>query len=434
MKVYTSKPDTLPPGARRFLYGLFCWLNRNIIVLRWLGALLRRFPFVGGWAGVAARASAVRGVMTRPQSFSNTAHAPNLASGEYLIGMDPGPTYHDDKVLLDERLAALAPTLPESADKEAQRLVAQLKNQGTKPFDLIEDYLMWIVFRAMDPLFGSATDRVAAGAHGNVKDRGLQRQYLMEIRYVAGQLLAGSSATLRVQRRAELCADALRARISGVSNDIRQAWQAPASLKFIERNAVGLAWISHPVTVQSGALIVEELLKRPEAHKDLRKRAAQLASTIWQDDDFRDLVRNHVLELMRFRPIFPLLARDVPRDTEFETGARRNAPCPGGGKMTVLSIAAMFDRQAVPDSKRFCPSRDWGKQEDLRWLMFGYGTRQCPARVYAVDILTSALIGLLILPELQLADRESKAITYDGALMSGMRVRFASQEGKDSHA
>ena len=166
--------------------------------------------------------------------------------------MDPGPTYDADKLLLDARLAALAPTLPASADKEAQRLVAQLKKQGTKPFDLIEDYLMWIVFRAMDPLFGSATDRVAAGAHGDVNDPGLQRQYLMEIRYVAGQLLAGSSATLRVQRRAELCADALRARISGVSNDIQQAWKVPASPD-LERNAVGLAWISHPVTVQSGA-------------------------------------------------------------------------------------------------------------------------------------------------------------------------------------
>jgi len=280
------------------------------------------------------------------------------------------------------------------------------------------------VFRAMDPLFGSATDRMAAGAHGNVKDSGLQRQYLMEIRYVAGQLLAGSSATLRVQRRAELCADALRARISGVSNDIREAWGVQASLKFIDRNAVGLAWISHPVTVQSGALIVQELLRRPEAHKDLRKRAAQLASTVWQDDDFRDLVRNHVLELMRFRPIFPLLARDVPRDTEFETGARQNAPCSGGGKMTVLSIAAMFDPDAVPHSRRFCPSRKWGNQDDLRWLMFGYGTRQCPAKNYAVEILTSALIGLLILPELQLARGEGKAITYDGALMSRMRVRF----------
>jgi cytochrome P450 len=435
MKAPTPKPDTLPPGVRRFLYGLFCWLNRNIIVLRGIGAILRFFPFAGGWFGVAARASAVRGVMTRPKSFSNTAHAPNLASGDYLIGMDPGPTYDADKLVLDARLAALAPTLPASADKETQRLVADLEKRGTdKPFDLIEDYLMWIVFRAMYPLFGSATDWVAAGAHGNVKDPGLQQQYLMEIRYVAGQLLAGSSATLRVQRRAELCADALCARIAGVSDDIRQAWQVPDSRKFIERNAVGLAWISHPVTVQSGALIVQELLGRPEVHKALRAKAAQLGPAVWQNGNFRDLVRNHVLELMRFRPIFPLLARDVPRDTEFQTGARRNAPCPGGGKMTVLSIAAMFDRQAVPDSKRFCPSRDWGKQEDLRWLMFGYGTRQCPARVYAVEILTSALIGLLVLPKLQLARGEGKAITYDGALMSSMRVCFTAQAAKDSHA
>ena len=98
--------------------------------------------------------------------------------------------------------------------------------------------------------------------------------------------------------------------------------------------------------------------------------------------------------------------------------------------MTVLSIAAMFDRQASRTAEQFCPSRDWGKQGDLRWLMFGYGTRQCPARVYAVEILTSALIGLLILPELQLTDRERKAITYDGALMSGMRVRFTVAGGK----
>jgi cytochrome P450 len=434
MKLSISNPDALPPGLRALLYGVFCWLNRHIIVLRWLGALLRRFPFVGGWFGVVARASAVRGVMTRPQSFSNSAHAPNLVAGDYLIGMDPGPTYYADKLLLDARLAVLKPTLPATADQEVQQLVANLKKWGTKPFDLIEDYLMWIVFRAMYPLFGSATDRVAAGARGNVNDPGLQQQYLMEIRYVAGQLLAGSSATLRVQRRAELCAHALRARIAGVNDDIRQAWQVPASLKFIERNAVGLAWISHPVTVQSGALIVQELLGRPEVHRALRAKAAQLGPAVWQNGNFRDLVRNHVLELMRFRPIFPLLARDVPRDTEFETGARQNATCSGGGKMTVLSIAAMFDPRTVPDSGRFCPARNWGNQQDLRWLMFGYGTRQCPAKGYAVEILTSALIGLLILPELQLARGEGKAITYDGALMSSMRVCFTAQAAKDSHA
>ena len=292
---------------------------------------------------------------------------------------------------------------------------------------------MWIVFRAMYPLFGAATGKVAAGARGNVKDPGLQRQYLMEIRYVAGQLLAGSSATLRVQRRAELCADALRARIAGASNDIRQAWQVPASLQFIERNAVGLAWISHPVTVQSGALIVQELLRRPEVHKDLRAKAENSDPRFGRVAIFATWCGT-TCSTMRFRPIFPLLARDVPRDTEFETGARRNAPCPGGGKMTVLSIAAMFDRQASPGQRTVLSRARFGQAGDLRWLMFGYGTRQCPARVYAVEILTSALIGLLILPELQLADRERKAITYDGALMSGMRVRFTSPAGKDSHA
>ena len=229
MKIPTPKPDTLPPGLRRFLYGLFCWLNRHIIVLRRLGALLRHFPFVGGWFGVAARASAVRAVMTRPQSFSNSAHAPNLASGEYLIGMDPAPPMMPTRFARRSGWRHWRRRCRPAPIRKPSDLLQILQNRGTEPFDLIEDYLMWIVFRAMDPLFGSATDRVAAGAHGNVKDPGLQRQYLMEIRYVAGQLLAGSSATLRVQRRAELCADALRARIAGVSNDIRQAWKVPAS-------------------------------------------------------------------------------------------------------------------------------------------------------------------------------------------------------------
>ncbi|MGV7215720.1 cytochrome P450 [Bradyrhizobium sp. UFLA05-112] len=428
MKNTTPEPDALPPGVRSISYGIFCWANRHPGALRAIGKVLRRWPFVGGWLGMAARASAVKAVLKRPNSFSNTAHAANLSAGDYLIGMDPGPTYVADRRLLDDRLAQLKPTLPAAADVAVQQYVQTLQALGTnKSFDLIDDYLMWIVFLAMYPLFGAATDKVAAGANGNVSDQGLQRQYLLEIRYVAGQLLAGSSATLRVQRRAELNADALKSRIAGVKTDIQNAWGLPGSAD-IERNAVGLAWISHPVTVQSGALAVQELLGRPKVHKALREEARRLQQIgppeVWQNRAFRDLVRNHVLELMRFRPIFPLLARNVPRDTEFETGARHNATCSAGGKMTIWSIASLFDSNVVKDSNKFCPARNWGKDEDLRWLMFGYGTRQCPAMVYAVEILTSALIGLLILPELQLAQREGKAITYDGPLMSRMRVSF----------
>jgi cytochrome P450 len=311
------------------------------------------------------------------------------------------------------------------ADREAQLRIAQLAKLGGKSFDLLEDYLMWIAFHAISPVFGTAASSVAVGAGGNVNDIGLQRQYLLEIRYVAGQLLAGSASTLRVQRRAELCGDSLRARIAGASNAIRNAWGVKISSKAITRNAVGLAWISHPVTVQSGALVVQELLTRPEVHRTLRVMAKNLGDPrVWQDSNFRNCVRDHVLELMRFRPIFPLLARDVPRDTEFETGGHHNAQCPGGGQVAIWSIAALFDPRVVSNARRFCPQRYWPDQ-DLRWLMFGYGDRRCPAREYAVEILTSALIGLLIMPgELRLARDEGKAVIYDGPLMSRMRVHF----------
>lgn len=429
MKLTPGTPDALAPGLRSLSYGIFCWANRNPGALRKIAWVLRRWPFVGGWFGMAARASAVKAVLTRPNSFSNTAHAGNLSAGDYLIGMDPGPTYAADKSLLDARLAILQGTLPAAADTVVQQYVQTLQPLATnkKPFDLIDEYLMWIVFRAMDPLFGAATPKVAVGARGNINDAGLQKQYLLEIRYVAGQLLAGSTATLRVQRRAELNSDALKARIADVRTDIANAWNVhgcPA--EFIDRNAVGLAWISHPVTVQSGALAMQELLERPKVYRDLLAQARALggAPGVWQNPTFRDVVRNHVLELMRFRPIFPLLARDVPRDTEFVTGARHNAACPAGGKMAIWSISALFDPNVKKDIGEFDPARNWGGNADLRWLMFGYGTRQCPAMVYAVEILTSALIGLLTLPELQLAQGEGKAIAYDGALMSRMRLRF----------
>ncbi|TQF28678.1 hypothetical protein [Bradyrhizobium sp. UNPA324] len=426
MKLSTYEPDALPPGARSLSYGVFCWLNRHITVLRALGALLRRWPAIGGRFGLVARASAVKDVLMRTRSFSNTAHAANMVSGDYLIGMDPGPTYSADRDLVHARLAAL--DVPADSDAEAQRRIKALRGRGAAGFDLIDEYLMWVVFRAMRPLFGAATGAVVAGSvtdasKGDV-DEDLQRQYMLEIRYVAGQLLAGSLATLDLRRRAEACGDALQARIDRVTGTIGAAWGVKSSSADIERNAVGLAWISHPVTVQSGALVVQELLGRQKVYDELWSLADKLGEpAVWADPEFRKIVRNHVLELMRFRPIFPLLARDVPRDTEMTTGARQNAGCPGGGKVSLLSIAALFDSRVVPQSGRYCPDRDWGNEDALRYLMFGYGYRQCPARDYAVEILTSALIGLLTLPRLQLARGEGKAIAYDGPLMLCMRMR-----------
>jgi len=429
MRTHANTPDALPPGFRKLSYGAFCWLMRSPLILRWIGALLRLVPSIGGLFGMVARASAVQGILNRPKSFSNTAHAPNLVAGDYLIAMDPGPIYLADRALLGARLQALQ-DVQTIADQEAQWLVAELKKWiGRADFDLIDDYLTWLAFRAISPVFGAAADKLAVGEGGDIRDRGLQRQYFMEIRYVAGQLLAGSSAPIEMRGRAELCAHALQARVKAAMDDLKRSWNVNLPGEAIERNALGLTWVSHPVTVQSGALVIQELLGRPKVYQALRSQVAMLGtSAVWQDGAFRKHVQDHVLELMRFRPIFPLLARDVPRETEFETGAPRNAVCRAGSRVAMWSIAALFDPRAVANSRRFCPHRDWGDHEGLRWLVFGYGDRECPAKAYALEILTSALIGLLTLPELRLADDgDEKPIEYDGPLMSRMRVRFSKQ-------
>jgi hypothetical protein len=60
----------------------------------------------------------------------------------------------------------------------------------------------------------------------------------------------------------------------------------------------------------------------------------------------------------------------------------------------------------------------------VRYLMFGHGPRQCPAKAHALDILESALLGLLMLPKLRWADDGGERMRYDGPMVSRMRLRL----------
>jgi cytochrome P450 len=130
------------------------------------------------------------------------------------------------------------------------------------------------------------------------------------------------------------------------------------------------------------------------------------------------------LELMRFRPVFPLLARDVPRTAVCPSGAVHERKLAAGSRLSVLSLAAMFDAHDSPIAGYFNPQRDWFGLDDVRWLMFGHGPRQCPAKSQAVAILESALLGLLTLPKLRFADGWGQRIQCDGPMVSRMRLRL----------
>lgn len=426
MAVQIGHPDPAPPLVRRLAYFAFCWMNRHPSVWRAIGALCRLWPFVGNAFGFAARHSAVWQVLHRPDSFSSTSHGPNLIASEFMIGMDPGPVYQQDWKVFQSLLGML--NVKNDSDAEARARLARIEAAGPDAvFDLVEDYLMWIVFAAIRPGFGNAADAVIAGAPGLPVDEALTRHYLHDIRYVAAHLFAGRLAPLDIQRRAEIRADSLRSRIDRSLPLLRAAWPQTAGLddEAIRRTAIGFGWVSHPVTVQSAALVVQELLARPAVYAGLLGQARALGDACWSSEPLRNTVRSHVLELMRFRPVFPLLARDVPRNTEFESGGQHNAICPAGSSVTVLSISALFDPRGKPDAGRYCPHRNWGQQAPSQFLMFGLGSRQCPAKDHAVEMMTSAVIGLLQLPRLKLAGRIGQRIVYDGPLICRMGLRRA---------
>jgi len=427
MRPEPGRPDPDPPGHRRSFYRLACALVHRPGLVRRLGAALVRWPALGG-AGWVAGGQAVRQVLHRPASFTNASHRANLVAGDFLIGQESGPEHDRERALLGGVLDALAAgPLRADADAAARERLAQIAADGSPSFDLIDNYLIWVALRPLLAGFGAAAPWLLSGSRSFEADDALARRYTHEIRHVAAHLFGGADAPVEVLRRAEMSADALRARVRRVLPEIAMSWtHAPtASYASLERMALGLTWVSHPVTVQAGALAIQELLGRPRVYAELRSRVGELGERAWGDAGLREELRGHLLELMRFRPVFPLLARDVPRPAVCPSGARHEPKCPAGSKLRVLSIAAMFDAQTVPAAGVFDAQREVRTNDDLRWLMFGHGPRQCPAKLHAVTILESALLGLLTLPRLRWADRYGQRIGYDGPMVSRMRLRVA---------
>lgn len=425
MNALLGRPDQKSPGSRRLQYAFFCWINRHPNVFRFVGAVLRKWPSMGRVIPIVARKNAIKHVLSRPHSFSNNAHLKNLLAENFQIGMDSGFTYDQDKALFDQVLKTLKPQ--EIADAEAKNRIKKLKN-GKLTFDLIEDYFATVFYEVILKGFGKSASSVIGHPSAMEADEMEKRRYMYEVRHVAAHLFAGSLAPLKIQRRAELCAAALRDRIDKAFFDIEKAWSdinIKAEKSVVRRTAIGYTWVSHPVTVQSAALAFQELMSRPKVYESLCSKAKILGDEAWSNQEFRLEVMNHVLELMRFRPTFSALPRDIPRFTEFNSGANANSTCKAGSSLTLLSIAAMFDTSETPDIDKFCPHRQWGAEESTRYMMFGYGDRQCPAKNQAITMITSAFIGLLLLGRLKWVVRWGAKIQYDGPMISRMQMKLS---------
>jgi hypothetical protein len=391
-------------------------------LLRLVTGAFRRWPGLNRLSPspVIATRDGVQAVMARSADFSHSPYISSLVAGDFVIGMDDGPQTTADRRMLAQWLKLAHPP-GSGAAVESRRLLAGFQNPGRASIDLINDYLIWVVWAELKKTLG-------AGAAAILNGDATAEPLLMELRYLGSHLVIGWTAPAKVQKRAEDSAASVNRRVRLALGALVNGFPG-SNTEDVLRNAIGMMWVGHPATVQAGALVIQELFARPDVHKTLTTRAVSLGNDAWSNQEFRIEVGNHIVELLRFRPVFPFLPRTALRDTWCDIGGGQSMPVKAGSRLVVATIGAMFDAEAQWAPAAFHPGRyaeGWGRHPEDKLLMFGLGARRCVAEHLVIDILISAIIGLLKLPQLRWPARMpfDTRITYDGVIITRMPVVF----------
>jgi cytochrome P450 len=403
-------------GLRWLRYRAVSSVVHQPLLLRRLATLGQRQPWLARAAGAVVSRDDVVATFNRQAQFSSVAHQGNLVAGEFLIGLESGPAHAAQRWALMARLPAPDVFGMLAATESRSRSLALLAEASGR-FDLVSNYMEPIVWRALRSSFGEALPTLAD--HDPVFDY---------VRHIAAHLLVGAVATDAVQTRARESAAALDIWLRERLPAVQAAWgdSDAAHQEQVMRDAIGLLWVGHLPTVHAFSLIVLDLLPRRQWQtlSALVRRSQAAKVDPWENAELRKQIADHILESMRFRPPFPLLKRLAMRETH--VGARNGSPVAGGTMLTLAAIGAMFDpaaHEAGQSAHAYCPARRWVNEKD-RYLMFGHGARQCIARDHVVQVLVSALIGLLLLPRPCFVDPWWRRFRLDGPAIVQLRLKF----------
>jgi cytochrome P450 len=182
----------------------------------------------------------------------------------------------------------------------------------------------------------------------------------------------------------------------------------------IARNIGGLIVTGSAVVTKAFAHALEQVLMRETPRRGLI--AAARAGR-------RDEVRRFLIEGLRFKPVFPMLARRSVRATTLARGTPREADVPAGATVYLSPIGAMFDASAVNrpeafDERREFDSNPWLSRQNPSpfrppnpYLIFGFGAHWCPADELALEEITA--LAMKLLAEIP-APRLVAPMRYDG--------------------
>lgn len=340
---------------------------------------------------LVVRADEVADVLARDEEFTIAeVNGPRIeaASGPFVLGWDAGPDYDREAAFLH---AAVAPDdMERIATMTAELAEAQLV--GSR-IDVVAGYAR--------PIAVELVQRWLGVTHPDPVTLGHWMRGLFDGCFVTSDRRA-REVTARI---APLFADHLLGLISAASEDGPDTSTVLGRMvdlagqdgfdwvddDAIRRNVAGLAVGAVDTTSKAAALVVDELLRRPE--QLAAAGAAHRAGDV-------DGVWAHVVECLRWNPHQPLLARHARQAT---TLGRRGVA--EGTSVIVATSSAAFDRRAVASPREYRADRE---PELVR--PFGAGLHECfGARVNRATL--PALVG----PIVARAPRRVGRMAWDGS-------------------
>jgi cytochrome P450 len=156
----------------------------------------------------------------------------------------------------------------------------------------------------------------------------------------------------------------------------------------IVANTIGLLAGGVETTSAAIALVVDELLQRPEQLATACAAAASSNDTV---------LAAHVWEALRFHPINPFVARFCEQDFIVADGTPRKATIRAGTVVLASTAAGMMDDDELDSPEEFRLNRPY-----YHYMHFGYGAHTCRGdQVSMVQI--PAIIKHLLLKNLRRA-------------------------------
>jgi cytochrome P450 len=373
------------------------------------GFLRTFFPVLnlGSWV-IVSRFDAVKEILTRDKDFTiaeiNAAnmHAVDL---DFFLGMDTSEVHDREKGIMEamvkredlsliqkiiqEEIATLLPPLLSNKKIE---VVSQLSR--VVPLALLERYFGVPVTdkKKMQDWMRKLFHQLFLNLNSDLQVTTSARQAATELKTYMMDVIAEAHKKMT---NGNLSQDTLLCRLLHL-----QKSNPTITNDFIRRNICGLMIGAVDTTNKCVVLVLEELLKRPEA-----LAAAATADPV--------SLKNICYEALRFNPHNPIVVR-FSKNEQFVGKHRIKA----SKKIAVGIFSAMHDKHAFAEPGSF----NWKRTNE--YLHFGYGLHACFGR-YINAVQIPEIVGSLVrLQNLRKSPRPEGKVVYDGPFPDSFWLEF----------